>query len=346
VWGKDGPAVSRSLVTRAVESRRALLFSHSTGGDELAETASIVVQRIRSAVYVPLIGESDAVLGVLCVDTPQPWMPFNVSDFDFIRALAALLAASLDAQRLRDEARQREMEARESTVRREAMSAFLKIASHDLKGPLAVVQMATFALQRDALPEQQPFIEYIQNAARSARSLIDTYLQACAVDSGKPLILVPERVNPRQIVADEVRVLLEVALEERAHQFTFINDVQCDDLVADAEKLRQILANLISNACKYSPDGGTVRISSRQETDCVVFSVADTGVGISAADQARLFQQFQRVGDTAIASGSGLGLWLVQALVLAHGGTLQVESCPGEGSVFSFSVALRLPQPA
>lgn len=341
VWGKDGPAISRSLTRRAVESRRALLFSHATDDAHLGDTASIVVQQIRSAVYVPLIGDNDEVLGVLCVDTPQPWVPFEVRDFHFIRAVAALLTASLEADRLRGEARRSEVEAREMTARREAMAAFLKIASHDLKGPLSVMQMAGYALQKGkGAPENRDaLVDLIVGAGRRARSLVDTYLEVCAVDSGQKLKLRPADCDPHHMADEEILLLQQVVLDKRGPSFAFVNQIGCKEWRADVDKLRQIFANLLSNACKYSPRGGRVVLTSCEAGDRVLFSIADEGVGISAADHAKLFRQFQRVGDESLANGSGLGLWLVQALVHAHGGKIEVFSRPGDGSTFTFSLA-------
>jgi signal transduction histidine kinase len=255
--------------------------------------------------------------------------------------LENLVRAHQEAQQLRDEARASELEARATESRREAMASFVKIASHDLKGPLSVIQTSVsllhLALATD--PENMVLVSYIETAVQRARTLIDTYLQASEIDSGQPLRIRRVPVNPQAMFEEEMHLVSQAVAEERTEPFEFVNEVTCTQLDADVDKLRQIMANLLSNACKYSPQGGVVRASSRDEGDKVVFSVSDSGVGISPDDQEKLFGQFQRVGNTAIATGTGLGLWLVAALVKGHGGEIRVTSEPGQGSTFHFSIA-------
>lgn len=109
----------------------------------------------------------------------------------------------------------------------------------------------------------------------------------------------------------------------------------------DLIRMKQVLTNLMSNAIKFTPSGGTVRIESRVTDDQVYISVVDTGVGISAADLPRLFREFERIEPAhgGRPEGSGLGLALSRRLAELHGGTISVESKPGRGSIFT----LRLP---
>jgi signal transduction histidine kinase len=108
----------------------------------------------------------------------------------------------------------------------------------------------------------------------------------------------------------------------------------------DATRLEQVLSNLIGNAIKYSPKGGAVRITGRVLPDHVVVSVSDEGIGIPVEEQGRIFERFYRVDDVLSrrTAGSGLGLYLAQAIVEAHGGKIWVESAPGRGASFSFSL--------
>ena len=108
----------------------------------------------------------------------------------------------------------------------------------------------------------------------------------------------------------------------------------------DRERLAEVLENLISNAVKYSPDGGPVSIEVRRDGGNALLKVSDRGVGIDAADFNRLFRAFSRVRTprTAKIQGSGLGLYICDRIVRAHGGRLEVQSDPGNGSVFSFTV--------
>jgi len=335
-----GP-ISASLAGQAADARRALFFSDAIRDGGRAST-SVLVHRIRSAVYVPLMPSDDEILGLLCVDTPQPTLPILPRDFHFIRAVGALLSAALGAERLREEARRRELEAHEEQVRRESMATCLRVASHDLKNPLVVVQLAAHALERAQDPAMRAdMVRRIQDAARRSKRLIETYLAVTSLDAREPLSLRLSTVDPRTLVAEEIG-FLEVATDEDASRVRFVNDVACAPLGADADRLRQVFANLLGNAAKYSPGGGVVRVWCDEGPAEVTFHVSDQGVGIDPGERDRLFQPFQRLGDTAAAAGTGLGLWITRALVEAHGGTIWVDSRPDRGSTFSFRLPRRV----
>jgi signal transduction histidine kinase len=108
----------------------------------------------------------------------------------------------------------------------------------------------------------------------------------------------------------------------------------------DAKKVDEILINLIDNAIKYSPDGGEVRVSMVRDGDFVEVSVEDSGIGIAPEDAARLFQKFHRVStpETRDIGGTGLGLYIVKNLVEAHGGRIWLQSAPGVGTTFTFTL--------
>ena len=114
-------------------------------------------------------------------------------------------------------------------------------------------------------------------------------------------------------------------------------------VLGDEERLQQVFSNLVSNAIKYSPDGGTIRVGGRAYPDHVELYVSDSGPGIPLDKQSRLFEPFYRV-DTGLGrrtQGVGLGLFLCKAIVEGHGGQIWVESTPGQGSTFRFTLPLR-----
>ncbi|MBC8160290.1 MAG: histidine kinase, partial [Roseiflexaceae bacterium] len=117
-------------------------------------------------------------------------------------------------------------------------------------------------------------------------------------------------------------------------------------IYADHERVRQVLENLLSNAIKYSPEGGVVRVGARVEGEYAVVSVSDQGIGIPAEEQQLIFRRFYRVDNRLRRNtqGAGLGLFLSHALVEAGGGRIWVESTPGRGSRFLFSVPLATPR--
>jgi signal transduction histidine kinase len=112
------------------------------------------------------------------------------------------------------------------------------------------------------------------------------------------------------------------------------------DITADERKFKQILLNLLSNAVKFTPDGGRIDVTARREKDEMVVAVHDTGIGIAPEDQAAVFEEFRQVGRdyTRKQEGTGLGLALTKRFVELHGGRLWLESAPGKGSTFTFTI--------
>src|SRR5262249_21016642 len=130
---------------------------------------------------------------------------------------------------------------------------------------------------------------------------------------------------------------LDVRVDERLGEF-----------VGDERKIKQILLNLLSNAVKFTPEGGRIGISARQADGAVQISVTDSGIGIAAEDQARIFEEFRQVGSNYAhkTEGTGLGLTLAKKFVELHGGKIWVESEVGKGSTFSFTLPDRSSPPS
>lgn len=317
--------VSRSLARYAVERGKGLLLADWSRPTDLEMPFSAVMQGIRNAFYIPLLFEGTA-FGVFCVDSPDAELALTPQHFQFVCAVAGLLATTLSAERLREEARAKE-------AARAGLAAFLQIASHDLKNPLHSIANGA-RLLTVAKPEQQPrLVSAILTASNRATDLIKTYLDVASVESGKALTVDWAVVDCRSVIEEEVEFLRGV--------LSFGHPLQvfaCAEVRVDERKFRQIVTNLASNAIKYSPSGGMVTIAAGVSDGLLRVEVTDRGTGISAADQARLFQAFQRVGDVSLAPGTGLGLWITAALVAAQGGQIGVTSEPGQGSTFWFTI--------
>ena len=116
-----------------------------------------------------------------------------------------------------------------------------------------------------------------------------------------------------------------------------------DEIVADERKVKQILLNLLTNAVKFTPDGGRVDVIARRIGDVLEISVRDTGIGIATADQEAVFEAFRQVGRhyTNKQEGTGLGLTLTRRFVELHGGSIRLQSTPGKGSTFTFTLPCR-----
>jgi len=214
--------VSTSMARHAVDARQALYFlGQSDTHEDIRRAPSVLANRIHSAVYVPLLGEGDEVMALLCVDTPRPAVPIAPGDFPFIRAVGALLASALRADRIRQEAQRQELAARDQQARRDALADCMRVASHDLKSPLVVIQLAAHLMARTAEPEERDvFLEQIQRAVARSTRLIRTYLEALAIPRRFDYSHVPHLLSAyhadetyKQLSRREVREIFDQLLD-------------------------------------------------------------------------------------------------------------------------------------
>lgn len=224
-------------------------------------------------------------------------------------------------------------------------SDFVSTVSHELRTPLtSIYGFAETLLRQDVQfgdEERNTFLSYIASEAGRLTSIVDALLNVARLDTGDLQVsIAPVDVGP---VLSEVVSGAEPG-GENGHRF--VVDLPSEPLraEADADKLRQIMAQLVDNAVKYSPDGGTVTIAARRKSETVEISVADEGIGIPQAEQRRIFRKFYRAEvptqHDEPRSGTGLGLFIAQGLVNAMGGRIRVESAEGEGSSFAFELPI------
>jgi two-component system phosphate regulon sensor histidine kinase PhoR len=214
---------------------------------------------------------------------------------------------------------------------------FVATASHELRTPLAAVYGAAQTLRRHdfALDEagRERFVSLIVDESESLGRIVNEILLANQLDAGR-LDLSAEPFDPAELVdrvaeAARTHVPPGVDLEVTAPQ-------SAPAVAADRDKVRQVLANLIENAIKYSPDGGRIDVGVEPDDEVVRFYVRDEGLGIPADEQERIFEKFYRLdpGMTRGVGGTGLGLYICSELVDRMGGRIWVESAEGEGSSF------------
>jgi PAS domain S-box-containing protein len=220
----------------------------------------------------------------------------------------------------------------------ELKDEFIGMVSHELKTPLTVVSGAISVAMTENLPEEEKNI-LLEDAAWGAETMADIVDNLLELSrwQAKRLTLITEPLDVGQVIS---RIIERLSSKLEKHQL--VTDIAPDlpEVKADRTRVERILDNLMSNAIKYSPDGGEVRVSARQQQKEIVFSVRDQGIGISAADQVKLFQVFQRLENPSWTGiqGVGLGLVVCKRLVEAHGGRIWVESEPGKGSTFYFTL--------
>ncbi len=243
-----------------------------------------------------------------------------------------------DVTERRDAAELRSERDRAEAARR-ATAGLLARLSHELRTPLNAVLGFAQLLERDPSlgPRQQTFAAESLRAGRLLLALLDDVLDLGRVESGQ-FALQLRPVDPAEPLALSHSLLAAQAAERTVQLHLPRGPLPA--VQADAQRLRQVLTNLLSNAIKYNRPGGWVRVRVSQETDAVLIDVADSGPGLDEAQQARLFQPFERLGaERGPVAGTGLGLALSQQLARAMGGEITVQSTPGAGACFR----LRLP---
>lgn len=212
--------------------------------------------------------------------------------------------------------------------------------SHELKTPLAAIKAYTATLRQNPQLYQnrsEEFLEVVESQADRLSRLIDDMLLVTRVESAH---LLRRRVL---VGLDEIvqSALAEIALNPEKHRI--VRKGSNVQISGDPERLRDIFRNVIENAVKYSPAGGSIEITGTQTGSHYVIEVRDEGVGIDPADQPYVFERFYRAQSerTSGIGGSGLGLHIVQALVRAHGGSVEVRSNPDRGTCFTLRFPVR-----
>lgn len=221
-------------------------------------------------------------------------------------------------------------------------SEFVAALSHELRTPLTSIKAYTATLLRDTDFDEETrreFLSVINTQCDRLTALINDLLDVSNIDSGKSLELNWAEVGLEELVQEEVG--RQRRLTDR---HTFVVDIAPDAarMWADPHRLRQILTNLLSNATKYSPDGGEILVRAVADSEWTRIDVVDHGMGIAPQYHQTIFDRFFQVdgSTTRRVGGSGTGLYLVKHLAEAHGGSVSVESVPGEGSAFT----VRLPR--
>jgi PAS domain S-box-containing protein len=250
--------------------------------------------------------------------------------------------------RRRHEREREDLLAREREARERAEAAIrtreevLAIVSHDLRNPLNTIAMGATAL-RD-FPGEDPgrYVDMIQRAIQRMNRLIEDLMDVVKLEGGQRLALAPAMVELAPLLG-EMRESFQAQAEPRNQTVGYKCEPDVPPIVADRDRLLQVLANLLGNALKFTPEGGRVAIAVRRVEGDVWISVEDTGPGIPPEDMPRIFDLYWQARRTA-RLGAGLGLTISKGIVEAHGGRIWVESRPGEGSTFTFALPITGPQ--
>lgn len=226
-----------------------------------------------------------------------------------------------------------------------AKSQFLTMISHELKTPLTSIIAFNRSLSKslgNSLSERQAKqFDALSRNSKHLKMLIEELLDGSAASAGK-MKLHFEEVSPEKVVQDAVQ-LVQAEVEGRKQQLAISMDAADVTFNGDADRLKQVVSNLLSNASKYSPAKSEIRLSVMADEEHISFNVTDRGIGISEPDQKKLFSTFFRT-EQAIASGApgtGIGLVIVRSIVDGHGGTVKIDSELGSGTTVSVELPLK-----
>jgi len=220
-------------------------------------------------------------------------------------------------------------------------SDFVSAVSHELRTPLTSIYGFAETLQRSDVDftdvERETFLRHIAAESERLIRIVDDLLSVARLEAGT----LDVALEPTDL-GDALRDAAAAAQgrEEGRHRFSVRIEPAELAVRADREKLGQVLANLLDNAVRYSPEGGTIIVSARGRARAAEVTVADEGIGISEPDRQRVFAKFFRSERAPAGQGTGLGLFLVRGLVTAMGGRIWLESEEGRGSRFTFELPL------
>lgn len=287
---------------------------------------------VPNTLTVDLLGRTGRKLGAIQLWDKKDGQEFDEADKAILTQLAQLAAVALENARLF-------REAKDATRARDDLVA---IVSHDLRNPVHTIHMAaSFLLEvapaNDRRTQARKQLEVIQRSATRANRLIQDLLDVAKIQAGG-LAVDPVAVEVQSLVNEVMESATPLA---GAKQIRVSGETRSDlpHVASDRERILQVFTNLIGNAIKFTPRGGEIRILASHDSGEVRFTVADSGPGIPAEHLDHVFDRYWQAKSTA-KLGTGLGLSIAKGIVEAHGGRIWVESPPGSGAQFNFTLPL------
>ena len=290
-----------------------------------------------SIALAPMLWEGRGVGSIFVTHAPPS--PFSPKDLELLKTFADQAVIAIQNARLFNEIQDK---SRQLEAANQHKSEFLANMSHELRTPLnAIIGFSEVLLERmfgELNDKQDDYLKDIHSSGRHLLSLINDILDLSKIEAGRMEL----DVDVFDVPAALSNALTLIRERAQRHGIALGLEVGADvgKLRADERKFKQILLNLLTNAVKFTPDGGRVDVRARRVDGVLEVAVADTGIGIAPADQAAVFEEFRQVGRhyTNKQEGTGLGLALTRRFVELHGGSLTLVSEPGRGSTFTFTL--------
>ena len=290
----------------------------------------------RSLVVIPLV-RPDRIVGALVVRRLTPGT-FSDETCDLLTAFASQSAIALTNARLYE---QLELQRRELATTSQHKSDFLASMSHELRTPLnAVIGFSEVLLERmfgELNDRQADYVQDILDAGRHLLALLNDVLDLSKVEAGRMELEVT--TFPAADAIQGVLALVRERAGQHGVELRFDATGAPTHITADELRLKQVLLNVIGNAVKFTPEGGSITVRAWTEGPEVLVTVTDTGIGIAESDRSRIFDSFQQGARSASSTeGTGLGLTLTRRIVELHGGRMWLESELGVGSTFGLAL--------
>jgi signal transduction histidine kinase len=336
------PLDGQSGVGRCIlESRVVHIPDTEAASEEFPRSRALAVEQgYRSLVSVPLRREGSGI-GAVSVLRPEA-RAFTDKEITLLTTFADQAVIAIENVRLFNEIQEK---SRQLEIANKHKSDFLANMSHELRTPLnAIIGFSEVLMEKmfgEVNEKQLDYLKDIHESGRHLLSLINDILDLSKIEAGRMDL---------EVCAFHLPTALQNALtlvRERAQRHGIALSLAVDpglgEFQADERKFKQIMLNLLSNAVKFTPEGGAVAVAAGPNGTMIEISVADTGVGIAPEDQEAVFEEFKQVGRdyTKKAEGTGLGLALTRRFVELHGGAIRLQSSPGKGSTFTFTLPIR-----
>jgi len=292
---------------------------------------NLIESGIRAILAVPMVRE-DRLIGCLAVTRTQPG-EFPAETIELLRTFATQSALAIQNARL---FREIEDKSRQLEVASQHKSEFLANMSHELRTPLNAIigfsEVLTDRIFGELNEKQEEYLKDIYASGTHLLSLINDILDLSKIEAGRMELELTQFDLPTAI--ENAMMLVRERAGRRSIALHTNIDNRLGQIQADERKIRQVVLNMLSNAIKFTPEGGRIDVGAVPKDGFVEVSVSDTGIGIAREDQEKVFEEFRQVGTAAKkVEGTGLGLTLCRKFVELHGGRIEVGAVPKDGFV-------------
>jgi len=356
-----GQEISQTIITQAADEGKPVLSLNAMQDPRFADRKSVMVSGLRSVMCVPLAVQ-DRIIGVVYVDNRMKTGLFNQKQLEMLSAFANQAVVAIENARLYQELRdslearlalqnelhEKEKERMASEKASQMKSEFIAYVSHELRSPLTVIKgfASTMYNDNEGFLEREDLMEFyeaIESSADRLLVMINELLDTSRLEAGCDLQLAVKEIDLGEELGRIARMLKHYKYFTEAHQFEIDVPADLPRLVADPDKVAQVISNFVTNAIKYSPEGGVIRLSARGSDGLMLISVSDQGVGMDPEQAAKLFGRYERIerDDIKNIAGTGLGLYLAKYMVDLHRGRVWAESEKGKGSTFFLELPMQ-----